>query len=65
MYNHYILTIILNPSESSYDKCHRLSCLMSQTQFLCYIGHFGAKTRDVLRKSVKLLPVNSSPLNHQ
>jgi hypothetical protein len=65
MYNHFILTSILNFSESSYDKCHRLSFLMSQTQFLCYIGHLGAKTTDFLRKSLKLLPVNISALNHQ
>jgi hypothetical protein len=65
MFNHFIFTGILNPSESSYDKCHTLSFLMSQTQFLCYIGHFGAKTTDILRKSVKLLPVNISHLNNQ
>jgi hypothetical protein len=62
--NHFIFTSILNASESSYDKCHKMSFLMSQTQFLCYIGHFGAKITDFLkRKSVK--PVNISPLNHQ
>jgi hypothetical protein len=39
-----------NPIES-YDNCHKLSFfLMSQTQFLCYIGHFGAKTTDCLTK---------------
>jgi hypothetical protein len=43
MYNHFIFTSILNPSESSYDKCHKLSFLMSQTQFLCHFGHFVAK----------------------
>jgi hypothetical protein len=32
---------------------------MSQTRFVCFIGHFGAKTADFWRKSVKLLPVNS------
>jgi hypothetical protein len=36
-YNHFIFTSILNPFESSYDKSHRLSFLMSQTQFLCFI----------------------------
>jgi hypothetical protein len=65
MYNHFIFTSILNPSKSSHDECHKLSFPMSQTQFLCYIGHFGAKTTDLSRKSVKLLPVNISHLNHQ
>jgi hypothetical protein len=46
MYNHFIFTSILNPCESSHDKCHRLSFLMSQTWLVCYIGHFGAKTTD-------------------
>jgi hypothetical protein len=41
--NHFIFTSILNPCESSYDKCHRLSFLMSQTRFACSIGHFGEK----------------------
>jgi hypothetical protein len=27
--------------------------------------HFGAKTEHFLQKSVKLLPVNIRPLNHQ
>jgi hypothetical protein len=59
MYNHFIFTSILNPCEFSHAKCHRLSFLMSQTQLVCTIDHFGAKTADFLRKSVKLLPVNS------
>ena len=59
MYNHFIFTSFLNPCESSYDKCHRVSLLMSQTRFVCSIGHFGAKTADFWRKSLKLLPVNS------
>jgi hypothetical protein len=50
MYNNFIFTSILNPSESSYDKCHRLSFLMSETQFLCYIGHIGTKTHRYLTK---------------
>jgi hypothetical protein len=65
MYNYFIFTSILNSCECSYDKCNRLSFLMSQTRFVCSFGHFGAKTADFLRKSVKLLPVNSSFLNHQ
>jgi hypothetical protein len=44
MYNHFIFTSILNPCESFYDKCYRLSFLMSQTRFVCSFGHFGAKT---------------------
>jgi hypothetical protein len=59
LYNHFIFTSILNPCESTYDKCHRLSFLISQTRFVCSIGHFWAKTADFSRKSVKLLPVNS------
>jgi predicted ABC-class ATPase len=54
-YNHFILTSILNPCESSHDKCHRLSFLMHQTRLVCSIGHFGTKTADFGRKSVKLL----------
>jgi hypothetical protein len=46
MYNHFIFISILNFSEYSYDKCHRLSFLMSQTRFVYSIGHFGAKTTD-------------------
>jgi hypothetical protein len=41
--NHSIFTSILNLCESSYDKCYRLSFLISQTRFVCSIGHFGAK----------------------
>jgi hypothetical protein len=43
IYNHFIFTSILNPCESSFDKCHGLSFLMSQTWFVCFIGHFGQK----------------------
>jgi hypothetical protein len=46
MYNHFIFTSFLNPCESSYDKCHRVSFLMSQTRFVCSFGHFEAKTTD-------------------
>jgi hypothetical protein len=46
MYYHFIFTSILDPSESSYNKCHRLQFLMSQTRFVCSIGHFGTKTTD-------------------
>jgi hypothetical protein len=48
MCNHFIFTSILNPCESSHAKCHRLSFLISQTWFVCSIGHFGAKTADFL-----------------
>jgi hypothetical protein len=61
MYSYFIFTSILNPHEFFHDKCHRLSFLMSQTWFVCSIGPFGANTADFfLRKSVKLLPVNST-----
>jgi hypothetical protein len=43
MYNHFIFNSILNPDEYSYDKCHRLSFLISQTRFVYSIGHLGAK----------------------
>jgi hypothetical protein len=46
MYNHVIFTIILNPNEFSYDKCHGLPSLMSQTRFVYFIGHLGAKIKD-------------------
>jgi hypothetical protein len=46
MYNHFIFTSFLNSFESSYDKYHRVSLLISQTRFVCSIGHFGAKTAD-------------------
>jgi hypothetical protein len=67
IYHHFIFTrlSILNLSESSYDKYHRLLFLTFQTRFVYLISHFGAKTADLLRKYVKLLPVNSSVLNHQ
>jgi hypothetical protein len=50
MYNRFIFTSILNPCEFSHDKCNRLSFLMSQTRFVCSIGHFGAKNRIFLTK---------------
>ena len=65
MYNHFIFTSILNSSKFYNGKYYMLSLVMSQTLFMYSIGHFGAKTTDFLRKPVKLLPVNSSLLNHQ
>ena len=50
MCNHFIFTSILNPRESSYDKCHMLTFLMSHTRFVCSFGHFGAKTADFFMK---------------
>jgi hypothetical protein len=50
MCNHFIFTSILNPCESSYDKCHRLSFNMSQTWFVCSIGHFRVKHRRFFMK---------------
>jgi hypothetical protein len=64
MYNHFIFTSILNPSEPSYDKCHKLSFLMSKTVFVLYWSFGGKNHRFFFTKSVKLLPVNSSRLNH-
>jgi hypothetical protein len=46
MYYHFISTSVLNSCESSYDKCHRLTFLMSHARFVCSIGHFGAKPTD-------------------
>jgi hypothetical protein len=43
---HFIFTRILNPCDSSHDKCHRLLFLMFQIRFMCSIGQFGAKTAD-------------------
>jgi hypothetical protein len=38
---------------------------MTQTQFVYFGVHFGAKTADFWRKSVKMLLENSKLLNHQ
>jgi hypothetical protein len=46
MCNHIIFTRTLNLCEYFYDKCHRLSFLISQTQFVCSIGYFWAKNTD-------------------
>jgi hypothetical protein len=43
MYNHFIFTSILNPSECSYDKCHKLSFLMSQTRLCILLVILGQK----------------------
>jgi hypothetical protein len=48
MCNHFIFTSILNLCEYFYNKCHRLSFLMFQTQFVCSIRHLEAKTADFL-----------------
>jgi hypothetical protein len=50
MYNHFIFTCVLNLCDSSYDKCYRLSFFMSQKWFVCYFGHFGAKTTEFFKK---------------
>jgi hypothetical protein len=41
-YNH-IFTSILNPSESSYGKCHILLFLVSQTRFVYLLVILGQK----------------------
>jgi hypothetical protein len=43
IYNHFIFNSILNPSEYSCDKCHRLSFLMSQTWFVYLLVIVGQK----------------------
>ena len=53
MYNHCIFTSVLNPCKSSYGKCHRLSFLMSQTLFVCSVGHFEGKNHRFLTKICK------------
>jgi hypothetical protein len=52
MYSHFIFYSILNPSESSCDKYNWLSFLMSQTRFVCSIGHFGVKTTDFFNENL-------------
>jgi hypothetical protein len=47
---------LLNPSESSDEKRHRLLFPISQTQFVYFISHFWVKTADFfLWKYVKQL----------
>jgi hypothetical protein len=59
-------TSLLNPCESSYDKCHRLSLLMSQTRFVCSIGHFGEKPQNFYENIWNIYrAVNISLLNHK
>jgi hypothetical protein len=43
MHNYFIVICILDPDMSFYDKYHRLSFLISQTWFVYFIDHFGAK----------------------
>jgi hypothetical protein len=64
IYNNFIFTSILNPSESPYDKCHRLSFLVFCVLFVI-LGQKQQIFFFFLQKSVKLLPVNIRPLNHQ
>jgi hypothetical protein len=51
IYHYFIFITDLNPSESSDDKCHRLSFMMSQTRFVYFIGHFGAKKAEFLNEN--------------
>jgi hypothetical protein len=45
MYNYFIVISISNPYRY-YDKYHRMSFLMSQTWFVYFIDHFGAKNEE-------------------
>jgi hypothetical protein len=51
MHNYFIVISILNPDKSSYDKYHRLSFLISQTWFVYFIDHFGAKNAEFLNEN--------------
>ena len=51
MHNHFVVISILNPDESSYDKYHRLSFLISQTWFVYFIDHVGAKNAEFLNEN--------------
>jgi hypothetical protein len=50
MHNYLIVISISNPNKSYY-KYHRLSFLMSQTVFVCFIDHFGAKNEEFLNEN--------------
>jgi hypothetical protein len=45
IHNYFIVISISNPNKF-YDKYHRLSFLMSQTWFVNFIDHFGAKNAE-------------------
>jgi hypothetical protein len=47
--NYFIVISILNPDKSSYDKYHGLPFLMSQTWFVYFFDHFGAKKCRILK----------------
>jgi hypothetical protein len=64
MHNYFIVTTNSNPGKSD-DKYHRLSFLMSQTWFVYFIDHFGAKNAEFEMKTMNLMPINISLLNHQ
>jgi hypothetical protein len=66
MPDYFIVISILNLHKSSCNRCNGLSFLISQTRFVYFIYHFGAKTAHFfLRKSVNLIPINICLLNHQ
>jgi hypothetical protein len=46
MPNYFIVISILNLDKSLYDKYQRLSFLMSQTWFVFFIDHYGAKMQN-------------------
>jgi hypothetical protein len=51
MHNYFIVISIQNPDKSFYDKYHRLSFVMSQTWFVYFIDHFGAKYAESLNEN--------------
>jgi hypothetical protein len=50
IHNYFIVISISNPNKS-YDKYHRLSFFMSQTWFVNFIDHFGAKNAKFLNEN--------------
>jgi hypothetical protein len=55
--NHRILRekkSILNPDKYSYDKYDRFSILISQTRFVYFIDHFGAKMQNFFNENHEL-----------
>jgi hypothetical protein len=50
MYNHFIFTSILNPCESSYDKCYRLSFFDVSNTVCVFFWSFWGKNHRFLMK---------------
>jgi hypothetical protein len=66
MHNYFIVISILNPDKCTYDKYHGLSFLMSQTWFVYFIDHFGAKNAEFLNENHEpnTYTMNVNLLNH-